>query len=135
MAPSPRVRAGSRYPRPTLSIGSRSRRRTARLRLLSNHLQEALAERLGLPLAHAFDVQQCVACARLEAGHVAQRGITEDEIRRHAALLGDRASERTERFEEHAVVNAGITGKPLGPVAFTGRGAARDARHRVALAE
>src|SRR5688500_5924068 len=51
--------------------------------------QEPLAEGLQLPVADALHLAKLLECRRPHARHVAQGGIGEDEVRRHASLLRD----------------------------------------------
>src|SRR5438093_740950 len=72
----------------------RARHRGARVR--ANDSQEPLTELVALPLAHSLDLEQRAGGGGPEAGHVPERGVAEDHVRRHApfraeapAQLGD----------------------------------------------
>src|SRR5438876_10367359 len=74
--------------------------------MAGNQLEEAFAERLALPRAYTLDLQEGDVGDGLEPRHLAQGGVAEDNVGRHPALLGQSATQCTERLEEIAVLAA-----------------------------
>src|SRR4051794_32134590 len=62
--------------------------------------EEALAKRLELPVADALDLAELLEGQRAQPRHVAQRRVAEDQVGRHAALLGDPPPQSAQLVEQ-----------------------------------
>lgn len=71
--------------------------------VLANAGQEARTKFLELAQAHPFDRQESLAGRGPVAGHLAQAGVAEDEVRRDPPLLGHGAAESPEDIKQVVV--------------------------------
>src|SRR3990170_3863891 len=85
-----------------------------------DHGHEALAKLVALPLAHALDFEEGPGRGGPEPRHFAERGVAEDHVGRHAALLGEGAANGPQRLEQVAPTRLALGGGRLRP----GRGLA-----------